>query len=297
MSMRARGVVCVLVTALFCGAPQALYGLQWKALHEQADRINLTEALVSSQGDPGSLGSFYTLGLVYLNLYKTKEAEGVFKKMLQMSPASVEAQWGIAELLRRKHYLKESQVMLKNIIKETPDFSPALITLAYIQYTNKAYSESLVLAEKVLAQGKDVVDTSNYTRALLIVAGSKGMLAHYGGPLAKVSHGLQVLTYLKKAQRLQPDTAGVLFGFGGFYLLAPAIVGGNSNKAVEYLEKTIKTDPFFTDAYVRLAQAYKVKGDKEKYAFYLKKAREIDPQNELAIDIESGKCDFICVGK
>jgi len=221
----------------------------------------------------------------------------MFKKILQISPSSFEAQWGIAELLRRKHDLKGSQAMLKNIIKEEPGFSPALITLAYIRYTNKAYAESLTLAEKVLSQGKGAVDTSNYTRALLIVAGSKGMLAHYGGPLAKVTHGLGVLTYLKKAQDLQPDTAGVLFGFGGFYLLAPTIVGGNSDKAVEYLEKAIKADPFFTDAYVRLAQAYKVKGDKEKYAFYLKKAKQIDPQNELAIDVESGKCDFICVGK
>ncbi|MEW6074915.1 MAG: tetratricopeptide repeat protein [Candidatus Omnitrophota bacterium] len=295
--MRARGAVCILACALFCCTPQVFFGLQWQTLHEQADKITLDEALVSSQHNPASFDSLYVLGLVYLNFYKTEDAEGIFKKILQLSPSSFEAQWGIAELLRRKHDLKESQAMLKNILKKAPGFPPALITLAYIRYTNKAYAESLALAEKVLAQGKGAVDTSNYTRALLIVAGSKGMLAHYGGPLAKVTHGLGVLTYLKKAQSLQPDTAGVLFGFGGFYLLAPTIVGGNNDKAVEYLEKAIQADPFFTDAYVRLAQAYKVRGDKEKYAFYLKKARQIDPQNELAIDIESGKCDFICVGK
>lgn len=295
--MRIKGFVCAWIIVLLCIPIQTLYALEWKGLHEQADKITLAQALASSQSNPGSLDALYTLGLINLNLHNVKEAERIFKKMLQVSPASVEARWGIAELLRRQHRLEESYAVLQEITKEAPAFSPAFITLAYIQYTKKAYSKALTLAEKVLSQGKDAVDTSNYVRALLIVAGSKGMLAHYGGPLTKVTHGLGVLTYLKKAQSLQPDNAGVSFGFGGFYLLAPAIVGGNNNKAIEYLKKAIKTDPFFADAYVRLAQAYKVKGDKEKYAFYLKKARQIDPQNELAIDIESGTCDFICVGK
>jgi hypothetical protein len=35
-------------------------------------------------------------------------------------------------------------------------------------------------------------------------------------------------------------------------------------------------------------------GDDKKYQLYLKKALNIDPQNELALDIESGRCKFIC---
>jgi Tfp pilus assembly protein PilF len=127
-----------------------------------------------------------------------------------------------------------------------------------------------------------------------MVSGAKGMIAHYGGPLSKLINGTAVLPNLKKAQVLQPNSAAVMFGLGSFYLLAPPLAGGNLGKAEEYLKKAITIDPFFADAYVRLGQFYKIKGDNQKYSFYLNKALEIDPQNELANDIYSGKCKFIC---
>ncbi|MFH0827206.1 MAG: hypothetical protein V1923_04920 [Candidatus Omnitrophota bacterium] len=36
---------------------------------------------------------------------------------------------------------------------------------------------------------------------------------------------------LKKAEKMQPDSAGVTFGLGSFYFLAPRIVGGSKQKA------------------------------------------------------------------
>ena len=42
----------------------------------------------------------------------------------------------------------------------------------------------------------------------------------------------------------------------------------------------------FADAYARLAQFYRDKGDKEKYHSYLDKALELDPQNELALMVQ-----------
>lgn len=88
-----------------------------------------------------------------------------------------------------------------------------------------------------------------------------------------------------------------MFGMGSFYLLAPAIAGGSLDKAEEYLKKAINTDPLFADSYVRIGQLYKLKGDNEKYEMYLNKAFEVDPLNELASDIKSGRCGFICIAK
>jgi Tfp pilus assembly protein PilF len=136
---------------------------------------------------------------------------------------------------------------------------------------------------------------SNYTRAYLLLAGAKGMIASRGGLLSKVINGTAVLPNLKKAETLQPDSQVVMFGLGSFYFLAPAIAGGNINKARDYLEKAIKVDPLFADAYVRLAQVYKVRGDNEKYEKYLRTAWEIDPENALLKDFERGQCRFNCV--
>jgi tetratricopeptide (TPR) repeat protein len=197
--------------------------------------------------------------------------------------------------LRRQHKLKESELILDELIKSLPQFSPAYISLAYIKYIQMDFEKSVQLARKVIGQGADNVDLSNYVRSYAMMAGAKGMIAHYGGPLSKAINGIAVMSNLRKAERLQPDSPGVLFGLGSFYLLAPGFAGGNVDKAGPYLEKAIKIDPGFSDAYVRLAQFYKLKRDNEKYQAYLNKALEIDPQSELALDIKNGNCKFICI--
>ncbi len=270
------------------------YGLEWKKLHEEADKESLPEALAAAQAKPGSVDDLYVLGLVYLNLHKDKEAEVAFNKVLALAPATAEAEWGLAEVLRRKHNYAESEKILNKIIKSDPGFSPTYITLAYIRYIQMNFNEAVRLANKVLEQGQGKVDLSNYVRAYLLRGGTKGMIAHYGKALSKIINGTAVLHNLKRAQELQPESAGVKFGLGSFYLLAPSLAGGDLGEAQKYLEEAVKIDPLFADAYVRLAQLYKIKGDTPKYNVYINKALEIDPKNELALDVSSGKCRFVC---
>jgi tetratricopeptide (TPR) repeat protein len=273
------------------------YAFDWKDLHEKADKTNLQEALTHTQNTPGSIEGLYVLGLVYLNMHRDKEAREVFERIIALDGKNIAAQWGRAEVLRRQHKVKESEEILNNLIKANPEFSPAYISLAYIKYIQMDFEKSVQLAHKVIDQGRENVDLSNYVRSYAMMAGAKGMIAHYGGPLSKAINGTSVMPNLRKAEKLQPDSPGVLFGLGSFYLLAPVIAGGDIDRAKTYFEKVIQIDPQFSDAYVRLAQLYKVRGDKEKYNFYLNKALEIDPQSELAQDIKIGTCKFICIGK
>lgn len=271
------------------------YALEWKKLHEEADRMDLTEALAAAEKKADSIDNLYILGLVYLNLHKDKEAGNIFEKVLNLAPETLEARWGLAEVLRRQHKASDSERILSEVIKSRPDFYPTYISLAYLRYNEMKFEKSVELALLVMKQGQEKVDLSNYVRAVLLYAGNKGMIAHYGGPLSKVINGTVVLPNLKKAQALQPDYAGVLFGLGSFYFLAPSLAGGDLDSAKEYLERAVKADPLFVDAYVRLAQVYKKKGDNNNYEYYLDKALEIDPQNELALDIKSGRCKYICI--
>ncbi|MBM3255483.1 MAG: tetratricopeptide repeat protein [Candidatus Omnitrophica bacterium] len=271
------------------------YGLEWKDLHEQADKTSLYSALESLKKKPDSLENLYILGLTYLNIHKNQEAGEVFSKILRLYPQTIEARWGLAEVWRRQHSLDKSEALLSEIIKANPDFSPAYISLAYLKYMRMDFKESVALAYKVIRQGEKKVDLSNYTRAYLLVGGGRGMLAHYGGPISKISNGTAVLPNLKKAEALQPDSPGVLFGLGSFYFLAPGLAGGDKEKAFGYLEKAIQQDPLFADAYVRLAQFYKYKGDNDKHKAYLDKAAQIDPQNGLLLDALNNKCKFVCL--
>ncbi|MBU1726191.1 MAG: hypothetical protein KJ880_00975 [Candidatus Omnitrophica bacterium] len=271
------------------------YALEWQKLHNQADKITLDEASSSVRKNNDSIEDLYVLGLVNLNLHKDEQAKEVFEKVLSVDPKTIEAKWGVAEVLRRQHKPEESEKIVVSIIKERPDFSPAYITLAYIRYFQMRFNDSVRLANKVLAQGEKKVDLSNHVRAHLMLGGSKGMIAHYGGPISKIINGTAVLPNLRRAEEKQPDSAAVLFGLGSFYLLSPSIIGGDLDQAEKYFKKGIEADPLFADIYVRLGQLYQLKGDEQKYEFYLNKALEIDPQNELALDIKSRKCKFICI--
>jgi cellulose synthase operon protein C len=289
--------IIIFAVFLFPASARFCYSLDWKKLHEEADKKSLQGALDDVSKSPDSPEALYGLGLVCLSLHRDKESEDAFSRMLRSSPGSVEARWGLAEVLRRQHKVSESEEALNKLIEESPGFYPACITLAYIKFTRLEFKQAIKLAGDVLNRGKDKVDLSNIVRAHLITAGAKGMLAHNGNILDKLIYGTDVMPHLKRARGLQPDSPGVLFGFGGYYLLAPSIAGGDVDKAIEFFERAIKADPLFADACVRLAQAFLIKGDRNRYDENIRKALAIDQQNELALDITSGRCKFICIRK
>ncbi|MFA4888919.1 MAG: hypothetical protein WC628_05030 [Candidatus Omnitrophota bacterium] len=268
------------------------YALDWISLHEKADKIGLSEA---AQSQPGSIDELYVLGLVYLNAHRDNQASKVFKRMLAQDPNLIEAKWGEAEVLRRQHRLGQSEEILKEVIKTLPDFSPARLSLAYVEYLLGDFTQASESAAFVIKQGRKKVDLSNFTRAYTLYAGSKGMVANQGGFLSKMINVTAVFNNLKKAQQLQPDSSTALFGLGSYYLLAPPFVGKDLDKAVDYLQKALQAEPGFVNIYVRLAQAYKAKNDDIKYQQYLDKAASIDPQNELLLEVKSGKCKYLCV--
>ena len=168
--------IYILLISILCLYSNA-NALEWKSLHEEADEKNLKDALASLNRNPESLADLYILGLVYLNLHKNKNADKVFGKMFALDPESVEAKWGLAEVLRRRKDIEKSQELLNNIIDSNPDFSPAYISLAYLKYTQTEFKQAIRLALRVQKQGKDNVDLSNYTRSYLIFSGAKGMIA------------------------------------------------------------------------------------------------------------------------
>jgi tetratricopeptide (TPR) repeat protein len=271
------------------------YAFDWKVAHDKADALSLTQAISENKASEESLESLYILGLVYLNGYQHLQAKDIFLKMLARDPNSFEAKWGVAECLRREHDYEKSVPMLEEIIKTNPSFSPAYITLAYIRYIQGKFDASIILTGKVINHQQENVDKANFLRAHGLYAAAKGMIAHYGGPLSKAINGAGVFKHLGIIQKLAPDSAVVNFGLGSYYMLIPVAFNQDLDKAKTYLEKTIAEDPLFPDPYVRLAQIYKKKGDYQKYEEYLAKALALDPKNELALDIKTGTCKFICL--
>ena len=225
-----------------------------------------------------------------LNLLKNRrdnDASAIFEKALLEQPDNLDALWGKAEVLRRKRNYKESEELLSRILSRNPGHSPSLISLSYIRYKDNRFNEALKLINKVLKG--NYADRESEALAYTMLAAINTRRAKEGWFFNKLIYGAQVKCYFLKAKELAPDLPETSLGLGTFYLLAPAIVGGNLYKAMEELELAVKCAPDFATANARLAQAYKKKGLPDKYSFYIARAEALDPGNEALLEIKQDR--------
>jgi len=287
--------ICSFLILLILSVASSCLALSWKTLHERADKINLEQALGEVKDSPHSVERLYVLGLVHLNRYETQQARKAFERILDINSEVFAGQWGIAEVLRREHKLDESKQILEKLLREQPRYAPTYLTRAYICYIDLEFKRGVNLSHAVLNLGEKNVDLTNIVRAHALFAGCKGMLAHHGGPWAKVFHGSLVKRHLRIASELKPDDPSVCVGLGSYYMLIPKIIGQDLVKAEAYFKKAIMLDPNVVLAYVRLAQVYQAQGDLKMYEEYIQKADAIDPEDEILKDIKSNTCKYLCV--
>lgn len=218
-----------------------------------------------------------------LKLRRDKLALAEIEKILLLKPDDSLALWGKAEIWRRDYKFKESEELLNQLLLKYPDHASSLISLSYIKYHDNHFEEALRLLNRAL--NKAGLDRESKALAYMLIGSINAKRASRGGFISKIAHGFRVQCYFKKAEILAPDLAEVRLGLGSFYLFAPSIAGGNLDKAIEELEQAVRLAPDFATANARLAQAYKEKGEVEKYNFYLKRTKELDPENEALKEI------------
>lgn len=228
----------------------------------------------------GEQGLLLNEALLLLKNRKDQAALAIFEKILVSEPENLNALWGKAEVLRRSRKFKDSEAILNNILNKYPYHASSLISLAYIRYKDDKLDAALKLVQQVLRT--DNLDKENKALAYMMWGAINSRRSAKGWFFSKIRYGTQIKGYFLKAKELAADLPEVHLGLGTFYLLAPAIVGGNLEKAFDELSLAVKMAPDFATANARLAQSYKKKGNKEKYNYYLQRAKELDPENEVA---------------
>lgn len=224
-------------------------------------------------------------GLELLRLRKDAQALVIFEQVLKGEPNNPDALWGKAEVLRRRRQYRESETVLNQILAKNPKDPSALNSLAYIRYQENKLDESLNLVNQILKI--DNLDKENAALAYLMLGGINGERTDKGWFLNKIVYGTQIKRCFLKAKELAPDLPEVHLGMGTFYLVAPAIAGGNPDQALEELNIAFGMAPDFANVNARLAQAYQKKGDLKKYNFYLQRTKELDPGNEILKELVS----------
>jgi len=210
---------------------------------------------------------------------KDNEALVVYEEILSIEPANIDALWGKAEVLRRRRDYVHSEDLLNQILKINPGHASSLISLAYIKYKDARLSEALQLVKRALKA--EYLDNNNEALGYVMLGMINSRRSQQGWFFGKITYGMQIKRHFLKAKALASDLPEISLALGTFYLLAPAIAGGNLEDALKELDDAVKIAPDFATVNARLAQAYRKKGDLDKYNFYLKKTRELDPENEV----------------
>lgn len=222
--------------------------------------------------------------LKYLKLRKDNLAAKEIDKILSKWPDDICALWARAEIVRRAHKYAEAEKLLKQVLAKSPDHASSLISLSYIKYHDNEFEEAAQILKQVLRQPN--LERENKALAYMLIGSINVKRASLGGFLGKVVYGMRIKGFFEKAKAIAPDLSEVHLGLGSFYLLVPKIAGGNIDRAIEELKWAVELTPDFATANARLAQAYKKKGILEKYNFYIQRAKELDPDNEVVREIE-----------
>ena len=275
--------VCLLYSSAFSS--------DWKNLANATIEMSADAISNLENKKDKSAQDVYSLTIIYNregNLDKLQTMFNDNEKNMPNSPA-LRLLEGI--ILMREHKYEESRDILKGVMTTHPDFYPALVTLSYLNYLQKDFAQTYAIAKQLIAK-KTELSRYHYVGSLLLAAGSKGIMAKNSLFNAIFAY-FEVNGYFEEAQQLMPDSSEVLYATGSYYLVTPAIAGGDLDKAIGLLEKSRQLAPLNTQVYVRLAQAYRNRGDAVAFQQNIARASELDPQDELLLDYISDEKKFL----
>jgi tetratricopeptide (TPR) repeat protein len=97
-------------------------------------------------------------------------------------------------------------------------------------------------------------------------AAAFGRWSKLNGVMSSLKYKDKMLALITMVEKLQPDYFhGAVYRFwGGFYAVAPGIVGGDMKKSKQYFEKVFKTNPEYVGNKVGYAELYLTEKDDEK---------------------------------
>lgn len=142
------------------------------------------------------------------------------------------------------------------------------------------FSESSASAENAISYN----DSSS--SALCLLANTYMRLMNYKGTIYAMLHSSKTFKLLNKAKKLDKDNYSVYNSFAMCYFYTPEFAGGSINKAIDSLEKALKSEDQFTNfnSYMWLGIIYYNQRDLVNASANFSKALEIYPNSPWAKD-------------
>jgi tetratricopeptide (TPR) repeat protein len=110
-----------------------------------------------------------------------------------------------------------------------------------------------------------------------------------GGFMVGAHFGPKIVAENKRAAELDANNPRVFASLGRQYLNAPKMFGGDVDKAIANLQKSVQLDPKADETYVWLAIAERKKGDSAAANKALEQALQLNPRSVFALNTKAGK--------
>lgn len=144
--------------------------------------------------------------------------------------------------------------------------------------------EGFELIHRALAAGE-------FSDGLRILADLHSQMTIAHGSFYMIRHGKTTRDAARRARRLAPDNIRALITVAGFYLNAPRMAGGDTERGIERLEHALALEPVDENdrfmIYVWLTQAYNAIGRPERAREYLRSAKRIYPDSGRLREMDS----------
>ncbi|MDR4503160.1 MAG: tetratricopeptide repeat protein [Candidatus Scalindua sp.] len=204
----------------------------------------------------------YFLALALAENDQIEEAKTEFNAAIDIAPSFLPAQIGLARLLTREGWHKESIKLCKNVLDLDPENVDAMqiIGMAYIE------TRDFKSAEK---QFKDILKLKPSVGDINLA-----YLSLVSGQLSKCIRQCEAIITINPEEANACDILGLAH-----------IRQGEFDKGIEQFKKVVEIVPGSINTYINLAKAYVLAGKNEEAIKSLEKLISIDPDNVNALMI------------
>ena len=257
------------------------------------EAVKIIQDIIAS--DPDITDAYFSIGNIYFQAQKYREAVGYFQQVLGRKPDDSFAAINVALSYEAMGQFDQAEQFLLNYLKKGfPEDSQFYFMLGNMNYIQKKYDQAIPYFEKCLASNAESAGAHSLLGAIAIVKDDLPGAEEHLRRAAEISPRLANLHYFKaeleekkgrpaEAEKeylaeleISPKHFKAMYNLSRLYRQT-----GDTAKEQDYLDECLKTDPRFPLTYFYLARLYLQRGERYQEAVDLvKKGVELKPAPE-----------------
>ncbi|AIQ97403.1 tetratricopeptide repeat protein [Prochlorococcus sp. MIT 0801] len=211
---------------------------------------------------------FTNYGVILNDIGKSKEAEILFRKAIDLDPTKENAYYNLANVFRSLNRLKDAEIYIRKAIEIRPNFAEAHLSLANILRDLGKFNESEISLCSAIKFKPDFAEAH----------------LNLGNIMRDLGKLDEALISVRKSIDIKP-------GFAEAHLnLANILMDlGQLNNSEISTRKAIQYKPNYADAFCKLGNIFKEQGKYDEAILSYNKASKLEPKNPKYYSIQGLK--------